>query len=158
MNLIVMGCSATKRRDRRPIPAIDRYDGPMWRSLRARLAANRSASLALCTGELQIMFISAEHGFRDASMRITDYDRKMTRARADELCGMWRANCSGLARRFAIAEAVLFAGGSIYRRAMWKASDAWACGPEKVTETDSGGIGYQRAALGTWLAAHYPQS
>jgi hypothetical protein len=155
LKLIVMGCSATKRRDRHPT-AIDRYDGPMWRSLRARLSTNPSATLALRVGELEIMFLSAEYGFRDASMRISAYDRKMTSAHADELCGMWSSNCAGLARRFAEAEAVLFAGGSIYRRAMWKASEAGFSKPEKITETDGGGIGYQCAALSAWLATHYP--
>jgi hypothetical protein len=81
----------------------------MWRSLRWRVAENQSASLALCPGELEIMFLSAEHWFWDVSMRITDYAGKMTGARADDLCGMWRANYSGLARRFANAETV--AGG-----------------------------------------------
>jgi hypothetical protein len=89
-------------------------------------------------------------------MRISDYDRKTTRARADELCGMWSSNSAGLARRFAEAEAVLFAGGSIYGRAMWKASEAGFSKPEKITETDSGGIGYQRTALSAWLATSYP--
>jgi hypothetical protein len=32
----------------------------MWRSLRARLAASPSATLALHAGELEIMFLSAE--------------------------------------------------------------------------------------------------
>jgi hypothetical protein len=71
---------------------------------------------------------------------------------------MWSSNPDGLARSFADAQAVIFAAGSIYRRAMWKASNAWASYPEKVTETDGGGIGYQRAARGDWLREHYPPS
>ena len=36
--LIVMACSSTKRPGEEAMPAIDRYDGPMWRTLRAALA------------------------------------------------------------------------------------------------------------------------
>ena len=44
----VLACSATKRPDVGRIPARDRYDGPLWRSLRAtdpddRLAVSRSS-------------------------------------------------------------------------------------------------------------------
>ena len=95
------------------------------------------------------MFLSAEHGFRDVNMRISDYDRKMSAARADDLCRMWSSNHDGFARCFADAQAVIFAAGSIYRRAMWKALNAWASDPGKVTETEGGSIGYQRAALAT---------
>lgn len=117
-----------------------------------------SAALALLTGDLTIMFLSAEHGFRDVNMRIADYDRKMTAARADELCGMWSANGDELSRRFADAENAIFVGGALYRRAMWTVSGAHFGDPEKVTDTDGAGIGHHRAQLGNWLEEHYPAS
>ena len=33
--LLVLACSATKRPDAGYIPARERYDGPLWRTLRA---------------------------------------------------------------------------------------------------------------------------
>jgi hypothetical protein len=66
--LLILACSVTKRHDTHPIPARDRYDGPLWRTLRATDPYDRLA---------RVGFLSARFGFRDAQTRIEDYDARL---------------------------------------------------------------------------------
>lgn len=153
MKLLLMGCSATKRTDPQPMRAIDRYDGPMWQSLRARLAELPLARAALLSGNLKIIVLSAGHGFINANDKIADYDQRLTpmlaAKMAPELSFYFHQRPSFLAP----ADAILFAGGAVYRRAMRVAlslhDDA------RVSETDGAGIGLHRAQLGAWLTRHF---
>jgi hypothetical protein len=74
--LLILACSATKRHEPDPIPAIDRYDGPLWRTLRATDPCGRLA---------RVGFLSARYGFRRAETRIEDYDAKLTRDLAERM-------------------------------------------------------------------------
>lgn len=67
--LLILACSATKRNDPRYMPAIDRYDGPLWRTLRTVDPRREKA---------QVAFLSAHLGFRAADMPIEIYDARMT--------------------------------------------------------------------------------
>jgi Queuine tRNA-ribosyltransferase len=77
--LLVLGCSATKRPDAQPLPALLRYDGPWYRDFRKHL--RESAWPA----NLDVAILSAEHGLIGALSPIQNYDRRMTRGRAAEL-------------------------------------------------------------------------
>ncbi|UHC17888.1 hypothetical protein LRS73_08565 [Methylobacterium currus] len=68
--LLILACSATKRPDPGSIPAFDRYDGPLWRTLRAADPAGTRAKVA---------FLSAHYGFRAASSQIGVYDARLTK-------------------------------------------------------------------------------
>ena len=74
--LLVLACSATKRSDPDPIPALARYDGPLWRTLRAADPEGRTAKVA---------FLSAHYGFRDAAAPIADYDARLTQDLAERM-------------------------------------------------------------------------
>lgn len=67
--LLILACSATKRGGAERIPAIERYDGPLWRTLRHVDPDGRKARVA---------FVSARYGFRDADSLIEAYDARMT--------------------------------------------------------------------------------
>jgi hypothetical protein len=67
--LLILACSATKRHDLAPLPARDRYDGPLWRTLRAADPCSRRARVAL---------LSARFGFRAARTLIEDYDARLS--------------------------------------------------------------------------------
>ncbi|SEP51340.1 hypothetical protein SAMN04487843_1504 [Methylobacterium sp. ap11] len=89
--LLVLACSATKRPDPDCIPAIARYDGPLWRTLRATDPEGRAAKVA---------FLSARYGFRDAATRIVDYDARLTQDLADwMIAGGVTTRCGNLAAR-----------------------------------------------------------
>jgi hypothetical protein len=67
--LLILACSATKRHDPNPIPARDRYHGPLCRTLRATDPRGRLA---------RVGFLSARFGFRDARTPIEDYDARLS--------------------------------------------------------------------------------
>ena len=67
--LLILSCSMTKHDGPQYMPARDRYDGPLWRTLRHVDPDEQKA---------QVAFLSAEYGFRDARTTIENYDRRMT--------------------------------------------------------------------------------
>ncbi len=74
--LLIPACSVTKRSDAGRIPAVERYDGPLWRSLRHCDPGGWKARVA---------FLSARYGFRDACSPIENYDARMTEDVADRM-------------------------------------------------------------------------
>jgi hypothetical protein len=137
--LVVMPCSATKRPDAGGLPAIDRYDGPMWRTLRAALQD--------CPVTVRVWFLSAQFGFHPASMKIPDYERLLTKSRADDLLGNPMSNRGEFAAAVAHASRVLLVGGELYRETMRRMVNN-----RVVSITDGPGIGYQREQLRRWIA------
>lgn len=79
--LVVLGCSATKRRVRGKMPALDLYDGPMYRVVRSFLRQYH------WPGDLSVAVLSAEHGLMGSMTPIAYYDRRMTPERAGQLAG-----------------------------------------------------------------------
>lgn len=67
--LLILACSATKRDGEKYMPAIERYDGPLWRTLRSVDPGGSKAKVA---------FLSARLGFRAADTPIEMYDTRMT--------------------------------------------------------------------------------
>lgn len=67
--LLILSCSATKRPNAGFMPARDRYDGPLWRTLRA---ADPDGV------KVKVAFLSARFGFRDAMIPIENYDARLT--------------------------------------------------------------------------------
>lgn len=75
--LMILACSQRKRPDPGRIPAIDRYDGPLWQTLRT---IDRDGANA------QVAVLSAGFGLRDARWTtLPDYDTAMTDATADAM-------------------------------------------------------------------------
>lgn len=74
--LLVMACSATKSSQALPVPAVDRYTGPIWQTLKA---ADPTGALA------HVTVLSAEHGWITGSAPICRYNRKMDNVRGREL-------------------------------------------------------------------------
>lgn len=67
--LLILSCSMTKRSGPKWMPARDRYDGPLWRTLRHVDPSEQKARVAI---------LSAHYGFRDANMDIEQYEARMT--------------------------------------------------------------------------------
>lgn len=155
MKLLIMACSAAKRPEAGLLPAIDRYDGPMWQTLRTTLAALPAARSAIGRDDLRIMVLSAAHGFIPATCEIADYDQRMTPDRMAAIIAEPRYGAAAIRQLLADAEAALFAGGLLYRNAMWRASGGSLWNLMKTDETDGAGIGFQRAQLAAWLNRHF---
>src|SRR2546422_10068170 len=77
--LVVLGCSAAKTNVRGIIPAINLYDGPAFRVLRAFLRDYRWPD------PLSIAVLSAKYGLIGGLAHIATYNRRMTPHRAPEL-------------------------------------------------------------------------
>lgn len=74
--LLILACSATKRGDAKYLAALQRYDGPLWRTLRAVDPDGEKGKVA---------FLSAHLGFRAADTPIEIYDARMTAERAEAM-------------------------------------------------------------------------
>lgn len=72
-HLLIISCSNRKRYDPGVLPAIERYDGPCYRSIR-KLLRNQQLTIAA-----DIVILSAKHGLLYPSTLIENYDQEMSR-------------------------------------------------------------------------------
>lgn len=79
--LLVLGCSASKVETDGVVPAINLYDGPAYRVLRSFLRRFRWPK------SLSLAVLSAKYGLIGGLSPLAFYDQRMTRRRAEELCG-----------------------------------------------------------------------
>ena len=77
--LLIQGCSDTKRDPEAKLPAIDLYDGYFYRII------DKAARTGTLRDAVDILILSAEHGILDPDTPIQAYDRRMTEQRAREL-------------------------------------------------------------------------
>jgi hypothetical protein len=77
--LVVLSCSATKRHDGGLLPALERYNGPMYQVLRSILRR------AEWPAPLSVGVLSAKYGLIGSLASIDTYDQRMTRGRSAEL-------------------------------------------------------------------------
>src|SRR5437868_1053139 len=76
--LLILSCSGRKRTTPGLLPAVERYDGTPYRTLRRFLRARPDA-------ELDVFILSAEFGLIHRDEPLLYYDRLMTPLRAREL-------------------------------------------------------------------------
>ncbi|AIT81254.1 hypothetical protein [Novosphingobium pentaromativorans] len=156
MKLVIMACSGTKRADAAPLAALDRYDGPMWQTLRACLARHPEAARCLASKDLQIWVLSGLYGFIPVDVEVPDYEQRISAALIAKMALDPSYEFQMVPGLVDEAEAVLFAGGTLYRDAMWKASGSNLWNIMKIDETDGAGIGEHRAQLAAWFAKQFP--
>lgn len=77
---LILSCSRTKNGVPEPLPAVQRYNGPMYQVLQRYLREKPEKAAALT-----IFILSARYGLIDSQTPILPYDQKMTPARAAEL-------------------------------------------------------------------------
>jgi hypothetical protein len=77
--LLVLGCSQTKRDAAGLLPAIDRYDGSAYRVLRSYLRSRQWPE------DLSVAILSAKYGLVGGFTGIENYDQRMTPDKAAEL-------------------------------------------------------------------------
>lgn len=147
---LILACSATKARScpGGKIPAIERYDGPAWRTLRANIAGVPAGQL-----DLEIFALSAEHGLIDDGFPIEDYDRRMTSARSRELIDPTYERILDLLGECQLSGPIFFYGGELYRSCIRQAIQLAEMDVQQdipVTYS-SGSIGCQLHQLKAWL-------
>jgi len=167
--LVILGCSATKTDAPGYVPAIERYNGPLWQTLRTVDPDGKRAARA---------FLSAEYGFGDADLTsIKDYNTRMTPERARHMIAggldtrwprppnrksadSWgmHAACTvdGMSRhRKAPFDDVALVGGELYLEVMRAflalfVEAGHVKADARVTEINAP-IGYMRQQLRAWL-------
>jgi hypothetical protein len=78
MSLVILGCSQRKIRTAGVLPAINRYDGPVFRVIRRYLREDPRK-------RPDIYILSGKFGLIEASTRIPHYDEKLDSAGCDRL-------------------------------------------------------------------------
>lgn len=153
--LLVMACSATKSSAIQPIPAVARYTGPIWQTLKA---VDPRGELA------RVTVLSAEHGWIDGQRPIANYNRKMDNVRGHELIqrgldidALLMLNESSWYGRQPFSE-VCIVGGHYYqavaRELVREATNRLECfTPDCRIVEICDQIGYMRQHLRAWLLA-----
>ncbi len=144
--LLLMPCGGMKHPSAEPMPALERYTGPMYQSLKASLASGAERP--------EIWILSAKYGLIAATTPIATYDERLT---SEKAAAVIAAGVPGdLARQGPFAE-VLIAGGGEYRRAMAglveQMREQGILAPDARVSQVTGGIGEQRKHLNQWLRA-----
>ena len=145
MRLLILACSATKRHDPGLLPAIERYDGPSYRTLRRYLAGDPARRDAL-----DLLVLSAEFGLIRGERLIPTYDHRMDTQRAISLRPSVASTLhSQLAER--VYEATFVSLGADYLPALRLPEELR---PKLGALTfASGGIGARLGQLRHWLLA-----
>jgi hypothetical protein len=77
---LILSCSRTKNGTLQPLPAVQRYTGPLYQVLRRFIRENPEEA-----ADLTVYILSARYGLIDSQTPILPYDQKMTPIRANEL-------------------------------------------------------------------------
>jgi hypothetical protein len=140
--LLILGCSARKRPTLAPLPAIERYDGPLYRVLRKALREGAAPQ------PLDILIISARYGLLRGCDLVELYDQRMTRRQAEwlreEIGVRIAAELSGRTYRHAHISL-----GADYLAALGGAGVI--AGYAGRTSLASGGLGQRQSQLRDWL-------
>lgn len=137
--LLVIGCSQTKRDVPGLLPAIDRYDGSSYRVLRNYLKGREWPA------SLSVAILSARYGLVGGFTEIEDYDERMTPSRAEE----WAPFCTNTLEKWTAQHGSLhFSLGKDYLPAVMPAIKTQLGGKAKVFE---GPIGMKLNQIKTFL-------
>ena len=143
--LIILACSRRKSKERHPMPAIERYDGPMFMRLRRYLAHSNDKA--------RVLVLSAEYGLIEGERLIPYYDCRMTSQRAQTLrpqvTAALRRVMTGSAGEAKIRRDVFLNLGRMYMEAVRDAYDLMA--REHNVTCAKGSPGRRLTQMHTWL-------
>ena len=142
--LLILGCAGRKRGSEKPLPALDRYDGPFYRVVRKFLREHQWPE------DMSIAVLSAEHGLFGVLTGIGDYNKKMdpatARAKASE--------CSATLEKWAtLHRSVHVSLGKAYMPAVQPGLDKLN---QLQQEVFAGGIGKKQSQLKSFLSSISP--
>lgn len=140
--LLILSCSQRKNTAQGHLPAIERYNGPLFFVLRRFLR-----ECPYEARQLDIYILSAAHGLIPADFQTEFYDQKMNLARIVELHPQIKTRFSDILRKnFA---SICFVLGSIYLKAFEDLQHLIPTLTESIVAY--GPIGKKQAHLKKWL-------
>lgn len=138
--VVLLACSERKRLSSDPLPAIERYDGPLFRVVRRAEQVGAGPSVTL--------ILSAKFGLVGGYDPIPKYDQRMTRDRAAELRESVRESLGRAIAKTDIHD-LFVAAGADYEPAL---ADSWDLIPEQTSvHRATGSIGGMAGQLYDWL-------
>ena len=145
--LLIIGCSQRKVESPGVLPAMDRYDGPTYRTLRKHFPDGDLPE------NLDIVIISAKYGLIECEQPIENYDQRMTPERADALASTVQdalqrkiiANTDEGTHSY-IYDEVFINLGKTYKRTL----ESFHWGLIRTLEA-TGGIGLKTQQMKVWL-------
>ena len=141
--LLILGCSQTKRDSRGLLPALDRYDGPQYRVLRKFLRESQWPT------NLSVAILSAKHGLFGSLKSIEHYDQRMSVASAHAHA----QNCSRILNKWAEShDTVYLSLGRDYLPAVSPALDSLRI----RSEVFNGPIGVKLNKVKSFLSSSSP--
>ncbi len=141
--LLILSCSQRKHASHEPLPAIDRYNGPLFLVLRRFLRECPHRA-----GGLDVYILSAAHGFIPGDFPVEWYDQKMDLSRVVALQSQVKTTFSGLLCDNNYGS-ICFVLGKTYLKAFEGTQDLIPVDTESVVAC--GGIGKKSAQLKQWL-------
>ena len=145
--LLILSCSQRKHPSPEPLPAIDRYNGPLFFVLRRFLR-----ECPLQAKLLDVYILSAKYGLIPADFPTALYDRKMNTSRAVELQSQVATVFSDILRDNYTS--ICFVLGQTYLKAFEGTQDLVPTHTEPIVAY--GPIGKKQAQLKKWLWEEYP--
>ena len=146
--LLILSCSKSKRSAPQLLPAVERYNGPLFRVLRKFICKNPQEAQSL-----DVFVLSAKFGLISGEELIPDYNHIMTKARAEILHSEVMTNFSKLLKEAPYQE-LLVVMGKTYLSALDGFEDLLCDGLE--IKICNGSYGRQQANLYDWLHQHPP--
>ena len=147
--LLILSCSQRKHTSHEPLPAIERYNGPLFYVLRRFLRE--------CPRQIDLMnvhILSAANGLIPGNFPTPWYDRKMDISRAVELRPQVNAAFSDILRDNYTS--VCFVLGKTYLKAFESALKLVP--PHTESTVTHGRIGEKQARLKKWLWGENPHT
>lgn len=146
--LLITACSATKRPEPGLMPAIERYYGSTFRTIRAVL---RTLPIA---DHPHILILSARYGLIAADRLIPNYDQRMDATGATAITADVRSTLRTHLHRYGPYTETLLHLGAAYRPALALAlADAAIQRDLGTCQFTDGGIGRRLGQLKRWLAS-----
>ena len=147
--LLILSCSQRKHETQEPLPAIERYNGPLFFVLRRFLReCPRQAK------QLDVYILSAAYGLIPGDFPIAWYDRKMDLSRAIELQPYVNTMFSDLLRNQYAS--ICFVLGKTYLKAFENTQDLIPVYTKSIIAY--GQIGKKLAQLKKWLWEAQPHT
>lgn len=138
---VFLSCSRTKRPASGPLPAVERYDGPLFRVLRGYLGD--------AEGDVpSVWVISAKYGLISGQEKIRNYDQMLKNELGAPFLRMVGKGLQGAYESEPWDEALML-GGEQYRRAV--TLGAATISPAPPLRLVGGSIGAQASTLRRWL-------
>lgn len=140
--LLIMACSAVKRHEKGKLPALERYDGPSYRTLRAWMEREGQAAPV-------VRIVSGKFGLIDGEEPILDYDQRMNGFDAMKLQGSIRRDLKKTVEEHGPFEEVFIFAGQDYLEAIGPLEGLGFEGAR--VHVARGGIGSKLGDLKAWL-------